>query len=226
MLAASPCLQRIHSWPRTASRPLDRVSAGVPDTGSVQEVIFWQGRTIEMMYHIVGKAMSDAGVSNDVQPTDYLQFFCLGGSKDTVHHILAALSLCDADLSCILPFEVRQGAVQLVSCWAGLCLPMHDALAGPRDCHCFWWSLGLMRLGWRSRRLVMCPSLVVNASVGSLVWACAAHVGSVGEAGFRSSDSFCLSVAHAGLDGMQDLEARHRSGSMFCLSCREPGDAA
>eukprot|EP00891_Asterochloris_glomerata_P005063 jgi/Astpho2/5063/fgenesh1_pm.00071_%23_10_t len=60
-------------------------SEGVPDTGSVQEVIFWQGRTIQMMYHIVGEAMRDAGVSNDIQPTDYLQFFCLGGSEDTVH---------------------------------------------------------------------------------------------------------------------------------------------
>ena len=85
VLAVSPCLHCTHAWPRTASRPLDHVPAGVPDTGSVQEVIFWQGRTIEMMYHIVGEAMRDAGVSNDVQPTDYLQFFCLGGSKDTVH---------------------------------------------------------------------------------------------------------------------------------------------
>ena len=84
VLTVSPCLQRIHARPRTASRPLDRVSSGVPDTGSVQEVIFWQGRTIEMMYHIVGEAMRDAGVSDDVQPIDYLQFFCIGGFTDTV----------------------------------------------------------------------------------------------------------------------------------------------
>ena len=70
-----------------------------------------------MMYHIVGEAMRDAGVSNDIQPTDYLQFFCLGGSKDTLH-ISAVLSLWDADLLRILPIDMRQGelgALQLVS---------------------------------------------------------------------------------------------------------------
>ena len=69
-----------------------------------------------MMYHIVGEAMRDAGVSNDVQPTDYLQFFCLGGFNTV--HVSAALSLWDADLSCILPLEIGRGALgalQLVS---------------------------------------------------------------------------------------------------------------
>ncbi len=52
-------------------------NAGVPDSASVQEVIFWQGRTIQMMYHIIGQAMRDAGVK-DQHPRDYLAFYCLG----------------------------------------------------------------------------------------------------------------------------------------------------
>ena len=52
-------------------------NAGVPDSASVQEVIFWQGRTIQMMYHIIGQAMQDAGV-HDQHPRDYLAFYCLG----------------------------------------------------------------------------------------------------------------------------------------------------
>ena len=52
-------------------------NAGVPDSASVQEVIFWQGRTIQMMYHIIGQAMQDAGVK-DQHPRDYLAFYCLG----------------------------------------------------------------------------------------------------------------------------------------------------
>lgn len=51
--------------------------AGVPDSASVQEVIFWQGRTIQMMYHIIGQAMQKAGV-HDQHPKDYLSFYCLG----------------------------------------------------------------------------------------------------------------------------------------------------
>lgn len=53
------------------------IGAGVPDSASVQEVIFWQGRTIQMMYHIIGQAMQRAGVQNQ-HPKDYLSFFCLG----------------------------------------------------------------------------------------------------------------------------------------------------
>ena len=53
------------------------LGAGVPDSASVQEVIFWQGRTIQMMYHIIGQAMQRAGVQNQ-HPKDYLSFFCLG----------------------------------------------------------------------------------------------------------------------------------------------------
>ena len=53
------------------------MGAGVPDSASVQEVIFWQGRTIQMMYHIIGQAMQRAGVQNQ-HPKDYLSFFCLG----------------------------------------------------------------------------------------------------------------------------------------------------
>ena len=49
----------------------------MPDSASVQEVIFWQGRTIQMMYHIIGQAMQDAGVK-DQHPRDYLAFYCLG----------------------------------------------------------------------------------------------------------------------------------------------------
>lgn len=207
VLAVSPCLQRIHARPCTAFRPLDPVSAGVPDTGSVQEVIFWQGRTIQMMYHIVGEAMRDAGVSNDIQPTDYLQFFCLGGSEDTVH-VSAVLSLWDADLSCILLIEMRRGALgalQLNELMGRLTMPMPDAHGLPLALV----SLGVMWLGSRSTHLVMCPSMVVFAGGGFRGRACAAQVGSVVETGFSSGDSF----------DMQNIEARHRSGACcFCLA--------
>ncbi|KAL3162479.1 hypothetical protein ABBQ32_010140 [Trebouxia sp. C0010 RCD-2024] len=59
---------------------LPMYSEGVPDSASVQEVIFWQGRTIQMMYHIIGQAMQRAGVQNQ-HPKDYLSFFCLGNKE-------------------------------------------------------------------------------------------------------------------------------------------------
>lgn len=56
-------------------------AVGVPDSASVQEVIFWQGRTIQMMYHIIGEAMRRNNVQ-DAHPKDYLSFFCLGRLLD------------------------------------------------------------------------------------------------------------------------------------------------
>ncbi|KAL3153372.1 hypothetical protein ABBQ38_011712 [Trebouxia sp. C0009 RCD-2024] len=60
---------------------LPMYSEGVPDTNAVQEVIFWQGRTIQMMYHIIGQAMKRAGIQ-DQHPRDYLSFFCLGNREE------------------------------------------------------------------------------------------------------------------------------------------------
>lgn len=50
--------------------------AGVPETGSVQEVLIWQTCTVRMMYRIIGTALRDAG--SEDHPLDYLAFFCLG----------------------------------------------------------------------------------------------------------------------------------------------------
>ncbi|XP_010244835.1 PREDICTED: phospholipase D delta-like isoform X2 [Nelumbo nucifera] len=59
---------------------------GVPTSASVQEILFWQGQTIDMMYRIVGQALDNAGLSNKCHPQDFLNFYCLGkrepGSPD------------------------------------------------------------------------------------------------------------------------------------------------
>ncbi|KDP38812.1 hypothetical protein JCGZ_04969 [Jatropha curcas] len=51
---------------------------GVPTSASVQEILFWQGQTMTMMYKIIAKALKDAGLSDQYHPQDYLNFFCLG----------------------------------------------------------------------------------------------------------------------------------------------------
>lgn len=49
---------------------------GIPDAGSVQEVLLWQTATIRMMYRIVAKALEIKG--SKAHPKDYLNIFCLG----------------------------------------------------------------------------------------------------------------------------------------------------
>ncbi|KAK3028224.1 hypothetical protein RJ639_037558 [Escallonia herrerae] len=51
---------------------------GIPTTSSVQEILFWQGQTMSMMYKIVAQALGKAGLSDKHHPQDYLNFYCLG----------------------------------------------------------------------------------------------------------------------------------------------------
>ena len=49
---------------------------GDPASAPIQEILYWQTRTIEMMYQKVGDALAQAG--SDAHPTDYLLFMCPG----------------------------------------------------------------------------------------------------------------------------------------------------
>lgn len=52
---------------------------GVPESGSVQAILDWQRRTMEMMYKDVTLAIRARGLRAD--PRDYLTFFCLGNRE-------------------------------------------------------------------------------------------------------------------------------------------------
>ena len=48
---------------------------GIPTTGPIQEILYWQFRTIQAMYRRIANAIQENGM--DTVPTDYLRFFCL-----------------------------------------------------------------------------------------------------------------------------------------------------
>lgn len=52
---------------------------GFPDSGSVQAILDWQRRTMEMMYGDVIQALRAKGIV--ANPKDYLSFFCLGNRE-------------------------------------------------------------------------------------------------------------------------------------------------
>ncbi|KAM6593048.1 hypothetical protein CsatA_000751 [Cannabis sativa] len=54
---------------------------GIPESGSVQAILDWQRRTIEMMYSDIIQALQRKGIQAD--PTEYLTFFCLGNREQT-----------------------------------------------------------------------------------------------------------------------------------------------
>ncbi|XP_022731363.1 phospholipase D alpha 1-like isoform X2 [Durio zibethinus] len=52
---------------------------GIPESGSVQAILDWQRRTMEMMYSDVTQVIQRKGLN--ANPRDYLTFFCLGNKE-------------------------------------------------------------------------------------------------------------------------------------------------
>ncbi|KAL4348798.1 hypothetical protein GQ457_17G011080 [Hibiscus cannabinus] len=51
---------------------------GAPSSNAVQEILYFQGQTVSMMYSIIAKELEQAGLSDQYHPQDYLNFYCLG----------------------------------------------------------------------------------------------------------------------------------------------------
>ncbi|KAI3727566.1 hypothetical protein L6452_16182 [Arctium lappa] len=51
---------------------------GSPTSTAVQRILFWQNKTMQMMYEVIYKALQEVGLENVYEPQDYLIFFCLG----------------------------------------------------------------------------------------------------------------------------------------------------
>eukprot|EP00775_Hariotina_reticulata_P006308 gene6308-6543_t len=51
---------------------------GAPNSGSVQAILHFETLTRRMMYKRIAEAIAEVGLTGQVHPTDYLQFFCLG----------------------------------------------------------------------------------------------------------------------------------------------------
>ncbi len=53
---------------------------GVPESGTMQAMLHWQNRTMQMMYKQIADALCIHGIT-DQSPKDYLSFFCLGNME-------------------------------------------------------------------------------------------------------------------------------------------------
>lgn len=53
---------------------------GVPESGSVQAILDWMHKTMEMMYKTIATALEAKNI-HDQSPRDYLTFFCLGNRE-------------------------------------------------------------------------------------------------------------------------------------------------
>ncbi|GJQ92918.1 phospholipase D gamma 1-like protein [Tanacetum coccineum] len=54
---------------------------GVPTGSATQRILFWQNKTMQMMYETIYKALVEVGLEGAYSPQDYLNFFCLGNRE-------------------------------------------------------------------------------------------------------------------------------------------------
>ncbi|KAJ1379213.1 Phospholipase D/Transphosphatidylase [Sesbania bispinosa] len=66
-----------YDWSPDGIKPED--IEGEPEGGSVQAILDWQRRTMDMMYKDVVQALNAKGIDDD--PRNYLTFFCLGNRE-------------------------------------------------------------------------------------------------------------------------------------------------
>ncbi|XP_021279603.1 phospholipase D beta 2-like [Herrania umbratica] len=54
---------------------------GVPTGAATQRILFWQHKTMQMMFETIYRALVEAGLEGAFSPQDYLNFFCLGNRE-------------------------------------------------------------------------------------------------------------------------------------------------
>lgn len=54
---------------------------GDPNSGPMQEILYWQGQTMQMMYDIVASELKSSE-QPDLHPLDFLNFYCLGKREE------------------------------------------------------------------------------------------------------------------------------------------------
>ncbi|KAJ9171308.1 hypothetical protein P3X46_014695 [Hevea brasiliensis] len=69
---------------------------GVPTGAATQRILFWQHKTMQMMYETIYKALLEVGLENTFSPQDYLNFFCLGNRELTDTHDTSGISSATA----------------------------------------------------------------------------------------------------------------------------------
>ncbi|CAL4920042.1 unnamed protein product [Urochloa decumbens] len=67
---------------------------GNPTTAAMQQILFWQGQTMSMMYKIVADTLKNQGLV-DAHPQDYLNFYCLGKRERADGDVSSPKTLCN-----------------------------------------------------------------------------------------------------------------------------------
>ncbi|KAI3875788.1 hypothetical protein MKX03_023711 [Papaver bracteatum] len=74
---------------------------GVPNTAPVQEILYWQYQTMQMMYEVIAAELKRAQLENS-HPQDYLNFYCLGNREPLPNEISSNEPSTNGDMASIV----------------------------------------------------------------------------------------------------------------------------
>ncbi|KAJ0039631.1 hypothetical protein Pint_28743 [Pistacia integerrima] len=120
---------------------------GDPNSRHVQEILFWQSQTMQMMYSVVAQALKD--MQRNAHPQDYLNFYCLGkreanpdvstssGEKgmivDDEYVIVGSANINERSMAGSRDTEIAMGAYQPHHAWAKNKRHPHGQIYGYRN---------------------------------------------------------------------------------------------
>ena len=85
---AQKVVQKIHARERFAVYiVIPMFPEGDPTSAPIQEILYWQTNTMQMMYDRVGKALKESGLDSLYHPTDFLLFLCPGKREAQGPHL-------------------------------------------------------------------------------------------------------------------------------------------
>lgn len=74
---------------------------GDPKSNTVQEILFWQAQTMQMMYEVIAKELKSMQLE-DLHPLDYLNFYCLGNREGVTKEMSEKASPTPANADAVL----------------------------------------------------------------------------------------------------------------------------
>ncbi|KAK8916052.1 Phospholipase D delta [Platanthera zijinensis] len=81
---------------------------GNPTAAAMQEILFWQGQTMAMMYKVIGEALQKAGLSEKYHPQDFLSFYCLGKREPSLKTPLSTTNNSNENSSARMAHKFRR----------------------------------------------------------------------------------------------------------------------
>nr|CAB3452556.1 unnamed protein product [Digitaria exilis] len=112
---------------------------GNPTTAAMQEILYWQGHTMSMMYKIVADALRKEGL-HERHPQEYLNFYCLG--KREVLSDVSTMNNCNDNSTLVYGYRM--------SLWAEHLGTVEECFRRPESEECVQWVNQVADDNWAS----------------------------------------------------------------------------